>query len=80
MSKVFDSSDMQRVINQLNAAIQSLQNAQKRIEAISLDGLTGDTRDAIQQQIAEKTALVQNMIKTVNSAIATVSSKQNVLK
>ena len=50
MSRRYDSDDMQRAINALDSAITEVSSAISKLDSISLGSLTGNTRNAMQEQ------------------------------
>lgn len=80
MSRRYDSDDMQRAINALDSAITEVSSAISELDSISLGSLTGNTRNAMQEQLGKQRELLETQLKTLQQSRSTIQSKWNALQ
>ncbi len=80
MSRRYDSDDMQRAINALDSAITEVSSAISKLDSISLGSLTGNTRNAMQEQLGKQRELLETQLKTLQQSRSTIQSKWNALQ
>lgn len=80
MSRRYDSDDMQRAINALDEAIGQIKSAINKLDGISMGTLTGNTRDAMQQQISKQRDLLGTQLKTLQQSRSTIQAKWRALQ
>ena len=80
MSRRYDSDDMQRAINALDSAITEVSSAISKLDGISLGSLTGNTRNAMQEQLGKQRELLETQLKTLQQSRSTIQSKWNALQ
>ena len=80
MSRRYDSDDMQRAINALDSAITEVSSAISKLDSISLGSLTGNTRNAMQEQLGKQRELLETQLKTLQQSSSTIQSKWNALQ
>lgn len=80
MSRRYDSDDMRRAINALDSAITEVSSAIGKLNDISLGSLTGNTRDAMQEQLGRQRDLLETQLKTLQQSRSTIQSKWNALQ
>lgn len=80
MSRRYDSDDMQRAINALDSAITEVSSAISKLDSISLGSLTGNTCNAMQEQLGKQRELLETQLKTLQQSRSTIQSKWNALQ
>ena len=80
MSRRYDSDDMMRAINALDSAISEVSSAINKLDSISLGSLTGNTRNAMQEQLNSQRDLLNAQLKTLQQSRATIQSKWQALQ
>ena len=80
MSRRYDSDDMQRAINALDSVITEVSSAISKLDSISLGSLTGNTRNAMQEQLGKQRELLETQLKTLQQSRSTIQSKWNALQ
>ena len=80
MSRRYDSDDMMRAINALDSAISEVSSAINKLDSISLGSLTGNTRNAMQEQLNSQRDLLNAQLKTLQQSRSTILSKWQALQ
>ncbi|HIT70082.1 MAG TPA: hypothetical protein IAC36_09280 [Candidatus Aphodomonas merdavium] len=80
MSRRYDSDDMMRAINALDSAISEVSSAINKLDSISLGSLTGNTRNAMQEQLNSQRDLLNAQLKTLQQSRSTIQSKWQALQ
>ena len=80
MSRRYDSDDMMRAINALDSAISEVSSAINKLDSISLGSLTGNTRNAMQEQLNSQRDLLNAQLKTLQQSRSTIQSKWHALQ
>lgn len=71
----YDSAAMQRAINQVNAAQESIQAAVKELNAISLDKLAGSTKKSMNSIIQTNINSLGDTSKSLGDCVSALNSK-----
>ena len=69
-NRAYDSSDMQRVINSLNTAIQQTQNAITHMESINYGSLAGDLREALESRVNKQKDFLAEELRRLNGDLS----------
>ena len=80
MSRRYDSDDMMRAINALDSDISEVSSAINKLDSISLGSLTGNTRNAMQEQLNSQRDLLNAQLKTLQQSRSTIQSKWQALQ